>query len=754
MLKKLTRLVADHPVITIGITLVLTGIFFYGLTRGSIVTDVEKILPEEDPRIIAFNEVDKTFGGAEFIMVALESDDIFTYNVLRDINYLTNKLEEIKGISSVRSIINIEEIKGVEDGIEVVDLIEQIPSSKDDLKQLRNRILSDEDYAGNIVSKDGNVAAIIIQLQADADKPQVVHEVNEVIQNAGLKEKIYLMGTPIMEDYIASAIRDDMKRLIPIVIFVVVIVLFLGFRNLRGILLPLIVVIISTIWAIGLMGFLKIPLSSVSNIMPVILISVGTAYVIHILVHYREELASESSKREAIEKTMDIVGLAVILAGVTTVIGFGANSFSPLQPIREFGIFTAFGVGVAFFVSITFIPAVLSLLKVSRSKTLSKQKRDGLLRLLLKKVSIFTNKSPKTVLVIAGMLCFLALMIIPRLSTEFDLVSFFKSNSPPRIAVNLMKEKFGGSDLIQVVVKGDIQDPDVLKSMERFQNEIKEIEILGRPYSVVNVLKDVNEALHEGDPHYKILPSSKEEVAQYFLLLSLGGAEDLDGIISFGYDQALIQSRVAIAGSSSDEKDRMIKNVEESIQRNFNNNDTNVVLTGMPVLEQVITKLLLKGQLQSLAVAILFVLILMIAVTRSFIYGVFCTIPIVLTVILNFGVMSWLKVPLDMVTAMIACIAIGIGIDYSIHFLNRYKVERRGIRTIEEAIRLATTTTGQAILYNAIAVGLGFLVLVFSSFPPLGRFGWLIALTMVFSSFGALTVLPSLLVLKDRKKKE
>ncbi|MCK4543674.1 MAG: MMPL family transporter, partial [Spirochaetales bacterium] len=625
MLKKLNRLVTSHPVITIVITLVLTGLFFYGLTKVRIVTDVGKMLPEENPKIIAFNEVDETFGGAEFIMVALESGNIFTYDVLSDIDYLTNELEKIKGISSIRSIINVEEIKGVEDGIEVVDLIEEIPSSEEGLKQLRNRILSDEEYAGNIVSKDGKVAAIVIQLQANANKSQVVHKIDEVIQNADLEEKIYFMGTPIMEDYIRSNIRDDMKRLIPIVIFVVVIVLFLSFQNLLGILLPLIIVMISTVWAIGLMGFLKIPLSNVSNIMPVILISVGSAYGIHILAHYQEELASGSSKKEAIEKTISTVGLAVVLAGITTVIGFAANSFSPLRPIREFGIFTAFGVGVAFFISITFIPAILFLLRTSRSKTFSKRGKNALLVSLLKKVAILTTKSPKVVLIVTVIVGLLALAFIPRLSTEFDLMSFFKPNSPQRIAFNLAKEKFGGSDSIQVAVKRDIQEPDVLKSMEQFQDEIKETGILSRPYSIVNVLKDVNEALHEGDPHYKILPSSSEEVAQYLLLLSLGGAEELDRIISFGYDQALIQARVAIIGSSSEEKERMIKNVEESIERNFNNENTKVVLTGMPVLEQEMINLLVKGQLQSLAVAVLFVLILMVIVTRSFIYGTFCT---------------------------------------------------------------------------------------------------------------------------------
>ena len=157
-----------------------------------------------------------------------------------------------------------------------------------------------------------------------------------------------------------------------------------------------------------------------------------------------------------------------------------------------------------------------------------------------------------------------------------------------------------------------------------------------------------------------------------------------------------------------------------------------------------------RGQLQSLALAVVFVLVLMVVISKSLTYGVFCTIPVSLTVVLNFGIMGWFKVPLDVASATIASIAIGIGIDYAIHLFQRYKEELAIGKCAEEAIRITISNTGQAIFYNAVAVGLGFFVLTFASMPALARMGWLIALTMFFSSTASMTVLPALLLVHAR----
>jgi predicted RND superfamily exporter protein len=514
MLEKITKTVTTHPWITIAITLILTCIFFYGLTGIEFLADVKDMLPEGDPTVTAFNEIDETFGGAEYIMLALEAEDIFTHQTLKILEFMTVGIEELEGVSGARSLVNAGEIQGVEYGIEVIELIDEIPVSSKDLEELKARVLEDEDYAGTLVSKDGQVAAIVVQLLSEADTKILLREIEKVINDSGFGGKMHLMGIPVTEDYLSGAVAADMKLLIPIVILVVIVVLFLTLRNLRGVLLPLLMVIISVIWALGLMGFLGIPLTNVSNILPIVLISVGTAYAIHILAHYKEVASSQhpssvQPSKKIVTKTMSVVGIAILLAGITTMAGFSANSFAPLRPLREFGLFTAFGVGVAFMISMTLIPAVLSLVKIPTKikPDLSKKKGDGLLNIVLNSLSTATTKSYWLVLSMAAGLVIIAAVALTGLNPEFHLISFYKPDSPPVKSLQLMEEKFGGSAVIQVMVKGDIQDPEVLRSMEQLQSEMEQISGIGRPYSLVNILKDVNEALNEGDTAYRVLPA-------------------------------------------------------------------------------------------------------------------------------------------------------------------------------------------------------------------------------------------------------
>ncbi|MCK4396736.1 RND family transporter [candidate division WOR-3 bacterium] len=757
MLEKLTKWVSKYPKTVITVVILLTVFFYFGLAKITIVTDPKTMLPEGDPVVAAFDEVDETFGGAEFAMVMLNMGEVFTTNSLHEIDRLTLSLERVKGVSSVWSITNMEEIRGVEGGIEVVELIEEIPTSEAELQKLKNRVLSDDDYAGQIVSRNGKIALVLIQLLPNVDRDNLIHDIKEIVQKLGLDEKAYLTGEPVMGPEIDKMVRVDMSRLLPIAILVMIAILFFSFRNIRGVVLPILIVIVTVIWTLGLMGYVGVPLSAIGNIIPIIIISMGIADGIHILARYREELSLGFDKWKALTTTIGAVGLACFLTSITTMIGFGSLYTSSLRTIKDFGLFTAIGVGIAFIITVTLFLAFLSLLRPDKGAL--DKKRRVFLKGILGKWADFIVGRAKIVLVAAGLLTLLGIVGIPLMSTESDFMNFFKPDSPVRSAYNTMKENFGGVEFIQVAVKGNIQDPKVLQTMEDFQNEIEKIEILIKPTSVVNLLRKTNKALHEGESEYEILPETEEEVAQYLLLLSLGGSDQLDNMLSFDYDQALIQAKVSTYKSL--ERDKMIGEVEKAIEKHFSSHvleqsegDDEVVLTGSPVVDARMLKLMVKGQLQSLALAILCIFIIMVILSRSITYGTFCAIPVSITVILNFGIMGWFKIPLDVASAVIASVAIGIGIDYAIHFFNRYKEELAIGKSVEEALRITISNTGQAIFYNAIAVGLGFLVLIFASMPPMQRFGWLIALTMFFSSTASMTVLPALLFLRDRHREK
>jgi predicted RND superfamily exporter protein len=744
----LTEWVIKYPVIVIVITISLTVFFYFGFSRVTMSNDIRDMLPENDPRVLAFDEVDETFGGASFVMIILDMDEVFTSRSLHEIDRLTLELEEVNQVSSVTSITNVEEIRGVEEGIEVAEIIEDIPTGQAELQQLRERVLSDDDYAGQIVSENGEIALIIVQMASNADKDAVINGVKDTIQRLGLDEKVHITGEDIMNREVNRMSSNDMSRLLPLALLVIIAVLYFSFRNIRGIVLPLLIVIATIIWVIGLMGYTGIPFSSVSVIMPIILISMGIADGIHIITRYREEIALGLEKKELFIKTMVAVGLACFLTTITTMVGFATLYTSSIRPIKNFGLFTAIGVGIAFIITITLFLALLSLLPLNR-KRFEKKKKTALTGVLEKWAGFVVSRARLIIIVTCLLTIFTGVGIMFIGGAESDIDSFFKPDHPIVAAENIIKENFDGSEIIQVAVKGNILDPKVLKAMEQFENEISVIEILGKPSSIVNILRNTTKALHEGKEEFDILPKTQEEVAQYFLLLEMGGADSLDNFITFDYDQASIQVRVASA--STLEVEKMVEEVEKAIEKHFSS-DTRVVLTGMPVLTGAMDTLLVKGQLQSLSLAILLIFVLMVLLTRSLIYGIFCVLPVSLTVILNFGIMGWFNIPLDIATAMVSSIAIGIGIDYAIHFFNRYREELNIGRSVAEALKITISNTGKAIIYNAVAVGLGFLMLLFASMPPLIRFGYLIALTMFFSSVASMTVLPALLSLDMRDR--
>jgi predicted RND superfamily exporter protein len=513
MLEKLAKLVFKFPKTTIIIIVLLTVFFYYGLTKITVNTDDKDILPQDDPKVIAFYEADSTFGGAEFVLVILDMDEVFTTKALQEIDDLTLCLEKLKGVNSVMSITNIEEIKGIKDGIEVVELIEDIPYKKAELLKLKKRVLSDDNYAGRIVSENGKIALVMVQLLPNSDTERIVDDVREVIHKHGIEDKVHLSGEPMFDYEMDKILVEDMSKLIPIAMLVMIFILYFSFRSVRGVVLPILIVIITVIWTSGLMGHIGVPISAIGNIMPIILISMGIADGIHILARYREELASGANKRKALYITIIAVGLACFLTSVTTMVGFGSLYTSSLRSIKNFGLFTGIGIAFAFIITVTFFLAILSILR-PKKRDLNKKKKV-LLGSFLKKWADFIVNRSKAVLSFTILLILLAGIGIIFISTETNFITFFNPKSAVRKSYDIMKENFGGVEFIQVVVKGNIQDPEILKAMENFQDEIDKIDVLSKPTSIVNYLKNTNKALNEGNPRYEILPKTEEEVAQF-----------------------------------------------------------------------------------------------------------------------------------------------------------------------------------------------------------------------------------------------
>ncbi len=945
-MKKFAEKVIQYRLPIIITTSLLTVLVSFGLARVSINTDLISYLNPEDPDVMLFDYVGEQYGGNNIIMLAVEGDDIFSNEALVVVRDITEYCKTVSGVMSVTSLTDVLDMKNTDYGLEIARLIDRnnIPSDSLELETLREYTLGKEMYAGKIVSEDSHTTLITVRTHPDADDAELVNQIRIGADSLSQEYSIYYGGLPVQIQEIGQLLTQDISRLIPIVVLVVLLVLFLGFRSLRAVVLPLAIVIISAVWTIGIMGWAGVALSMVSNITPIVLVAVGSAYGIHFVARYREDVDIKSGSIRGTQSALEHVGVPILLAGGTTLIGFFSLVIggSTLTAIADFGLFTAIGVGIATILSVTFLPAILSLLPVkkpNKKKTKSATSRSRLgkfeAELVLRRKSV--------IIVSAIILTIVCLVQIPKLQTQVNMLEYFPEDSEIRQTSDLLQDRFGSSLPFQVVISGDIREPLVLEQMLKVGKYLQSLPDVGNTQSVADMVAELNSII----TGKWTIPETRAQVAN--LLFLLEGEEVMTRLVNDSYSEALIYAQFSSLNSgaivsttekinsylesefetalisveydelSMDQQATMWDYVLNETVENISNDavgcadpveiDKEILIgalydiTSMPppgfteenlsilqdrfteyllwqapviidsdsivnlavfalmesidqnnissqhfqtILAQVVPEVyyednpddlmiaaeyasalvfdirdhslntfwqmelqrtlqneqiwdmdfvddvhgdlwalrknsvgipsnliadiqgdqvnfqvqlsgmlpvfttlnstLISSQSLSLVVAFALIFVLMALRFRSPLMGLIIASPLVFTVIINFGVMSFAGVSLDIATVMVGSISIGIGVDYAIHASSRFQKELKRTGNEEEAMKTMISTTGKSIFLNATTVGLGFLVLTWSNVLPIRRFGWLIALTMLVSMIASLTLLPALIL--------
>ena len=725
----------------------LTVFFSYQTKNLHINSDIISSLPDDDPVARLYKEIGTQFGGNDMGMIVLETNDVFKAEVIQHIKQITDSLKYTNGVSTVTSLTNILDIKSSEWGIEIGKLVDEydLPVEQLQLDSLKNYVFSKEMYRGVVVSEDGTATAIMFTLLPEGDKQAVAKEIKDKIEALDLPETTYFGGLPMMMNDINDLIVSDIVWLVPIVFLVIAIILLLSFKSFRGVLLPLLIAGLAVIWTMGLMAVTGYELTIISNIIPVVLLAVGSAYTIHVLNSINHNKLTD--RKKALIQSLGYITVPVILAAVTTAIGFVSFVFGAyLTMIKDFGIFTAVGTLIALMLSLFFVPALISGLSMYSKKNVieNKEKQTILTHKILLPLVNFLLKHPKYTLTGWGVLLMLCIGGITLIKTSVNMADYFKKDNPTRVAEDVMQKKFGGSLPVFVVFEGDMQSPEVLKMMistEHFMKEDPNVEIT---QSVADLIEQMNDAMDEG----KKIPDDKAKIVQLWFLLD--GQEVMPQLVNDDLTKGIIQSKFASVDSK--ELEVFTAKMNRFIEDNSNEH-CKIELTGMPSVYVKLNSSLINSQYNSLLIAIVMVVLIVGLILRSASKGIFAAIPVVATIIVLFGFMGITGIPLDIATVLVASIALGIGIDYSIHVItgfNKYLIDNGDT---EKAIEETILHSGKAIIINVISVSAGFLVLLFSQIVPLQNFGLLVAISMFGSGFGALTLLPVILILVNRKRK-
>jgi len=478
------------------------------------------------------------------------------------------------------------------------------------------------------------------------------------------------------------------------------------------------------------------------------MISVANNYGVHIISKYQElNAANPHDDMDALVKqSMKSVANPVLLTGLTTIAGVLGLVVHIMLPAKQTGIVCSIGIALALILSLYFLPAILIGMKKGKINKSFKEHSKTFIDKLLAKAANLTVKKPKHIILVFALSFIIALIGIFRLNVSINNENMMSKSHDIRKSTNIINSNFGGTKYISVLFEGDIKDPSVIKEMDDLEQLLKSKKQTGSVTSLSSIIKIMSKALNDiGDEAYNKIPDSRDAIAQYIEFYNMSGdPEDFEKFVDFNYTQSIVNVQFK-AESIKD-----FNSIVNEIQRFCDKSKYATYQAGISLVEKDMAMSIINGQIYSLALAMITIIILLWIIFRSFRTGLVGTIPLLFTIVCNFGLMGWAGIELDIATSLLSSIAIGIGIDYTIHLFWRIKTELETGKNITEAINICLTTTGRGIAINAISVILGFSVLFFSGILILKTFAFLIIFSLLLCLICALVLVPAILKLKPK----
>ncbi len=742
-MKKFAHIIHKHRVtVMILCWAVAIGMGLF-LPRTEIDPEVEALVPLDMPSRLNTDSIENIFGGSDNIVLLFEAEDVLQEETLNRIKSIEKSLKRLPDIENTISLFSSKSIKG-EDGIMMVSpAINRIPRSERQREMLRVDLTDNELVYNIVVSPDFKFTAIIATLQKEVNDESVLADIQEVLISLPGPEKVFMGGMPVVSQAISSDINRDLVFLLPLALILMILTLWISFRSFNGVFLPFSIVIMSILVSMGLMPILGWKLAIVSVLLPIMLIAIANNYGIHIYNRHLELERQEYKNLSGGDKIIAIwkaLAKPVFLTGVTTIAGILGLLSHIIIPAKQVGVLAGIGIAWALIMSLLYIPAYLSGLSPSRT---NKPGKTNILEKGLSRLATQLIHHPKETLATAMVIVIFMVFGIFRLHVEGNTVKFFGKENIVRKSSDLIDLHMGGSQTIAIHYAGDIKDPQLLGRMLAVEDKLKEKRGVGQVMSIASIVKTMSKSiLDPSDPDYNKIPESRDAVAQYFELYSFSGdPSDFEQLVDFNYENA--QMIIRINEPSSVQVLKVVREIE-----NLTKDDPTVArIGGIGLITAEMTDKLIRGQNRSLAFALIVVSLLIILIFRSWRAGALALVPLLFACIVLFGMMGWLGINLDAATALLSSIMIGVGVDYTIHYLWRHQQEIKAGKTTQEAIIKTLTTTGKGITFNALSVMIGFGALLFSSFNPIRFFGFLTTVSILTCLIGALFIIPAIILI-------
>jgi predicted RND superfamily exporter protein len=768
----------------IGFTAIALSLLYTQLSKLEIDTTMESFFYEDDPARVRYNEFRQQYGRDDAVMILVEVDDVFEPATLRRLTELHHAIEnEVPFVNEVRSLVNARLTYGDGDTLIVDDFLTDIPEDPSQLAELKRRALANRAYVDTYISRDARITVLMVENEnfrttVDEDLfSGFEDESTDVTNNAELEFltdventeirlgfdniqqrfnsddfKIYVASGPYTTAWFMDTIKKNMAIFTMLAVAIVVILLSLLFKRIAIVFLPLIVAILAMFASMSVMSLIGWRLSFSMQIVPSFLVAVGVGNSVHIFTVFFQAIHRSNSKEDALSYALQHSGLAITMTGLTTAGSLLSFLSSSMKPVVEFGLITPLGVVFALLFSLILLPALIAVFPIKVAT--DPQKNATWMRRLVLRCGLTAYKYPWRVLGVWAAIIVIALVFASQLKFSFLLYN----NLPPDHflieASHKVDDNMAGIGPTELIVDSGridgVKDPDFLKRLEKVQ-ELSEQYLFKKTISVVDINKELHQALNRNDPNYYQIPEDRALVAQELLLFENSGSDDLEKLVDsqFRYARITLLSPMVDAGEFAPQMEDFLGKARQILGDKYTVYDTGIMSLSFNIFNEM-HYTMTKSYLIAFSIITPFMIILIGSVR----VGLISMLPNLAPIIITLGMMSGIDIYLTGATLLTGSIAIGLVVDDTIHFMHNFQRYFARSGNIRLAIRQTLETTGQAIFMTTLVLTSAFMVFMFNEVTEWADFGFITGFCISVALLADVYLAPALVTVLFRNKKK
>ena len=743
---------AAHPVLSLLLILAGSALAGIGVFRVQWDPSMQGMVIQGDEDHRYYLETVDRFGTDSVTRILVQDRNLFTPEKLRSLMEMINALGDLDEIDRIESLFTVLQLNRNSVGlIEASPVVDWLPETQEDAYRIRHAALHNPILVNHLVSRDGTATVVNVYADPEQAGPRFDTAFSGKIDEriapwSGAFRRVFQLGLPYANRMLSEGMMHDMGRLIPLSVCILLLVLGVFMRSPSGILLPVVTAGTSVLWTAGFMGAAGIPVNILTTIVPALIFVIGSTEDIHILSEYREGRRREGSAKAALAYAIEKTGTVIALTALTTFLGFFATTINKITLLKQFGMVASFGLLVNPVITCMLAPVYLRFLRPF-SKT--DRRGEGTDRLdtfytWLSDVivSLTTRHRQKILWTMIG-----AMLVVgafaARIRVDNDRLGYFRESSDIVRRSRILQDELAGSQMFQLRISGGFPGaflrPENLKQIERLQQYLKESGAFDTSFSVVDYISYLHMVMNNGNPAYYRVPDDEDVVGEYVRYMRADWpARHLTRDLS----EAGITVMHSLSSSRKlqDALDALDAYIEKQMDPHLLTR-----VTGRSVLMNQAAQSMTLGQVQSISIILAAILLIMSVLFVNVKVGLLSLIPNLFPIALVFGIMGLAGIPLNVGTAMVAAISIGIAVDNTIHMMFRYNREVRRSNRIDTALGACIRAEIRPVLATTLGLTLGFSALGLSSFSPIAWFGLLSALVMVLAALADLLLTPALL---------